>query len=107
MQRERIVKQADRQLEMVEVIKIASLAADDERLSHRFQEEFKRAQTNTSAGFNLLNDEDLFIEDVDLLDNDFSMFANNDESGLRDTEINRLSMPRVSRLSVENNLSLS
>ena len=34
---------ADKQMELVEQIKISSLAADDERLSYRFQDEFKRA----------------------------------------------------------------
>lgn len=85
-------------MELVEQIKISSLAADDERLSYRFQDEFKRALSQNSAGFNLINDEEFLLSEIDLLDNDFSLL-NNDDGVRGDTEINRLTMPRQSVIS--------
>ena len=85
-------------MELVEQIKTSSLAADDERLSYRFQDEFKRALSQNSAGFNLINDEEFLLSEIDLLDNDFSLL-NNDDGVRGDTEINRLTMPRQSVIS--------
>lgn len=66
-------------------------------MSFRFESEFKRALSINSAGFNLINDEEFLLDEIDLLDNDFSLL--NNEDGMRgDTEINRLTMPRLSAI---------
>ena len=94
---ERIVREADKQLEIATHCKIASLAADDEKLQSRFNEEFKKMLTMGSMKIDMIEDEEFDLQDVDLLtdEKDISLLAN--EDGARfDSEIDRINFYRSS-----------